>query len=95
MHAPDGTSFDNFCRFVEIKPGELVVLDHIEPVHSFRISLQFTKTGIGTQIDFIMTFVLQEEYERVKDFVRVANEQNLDRLEAVLQKTNKAAQEEK
>lgn len=91
MHAPDGTSFDNFCQFVEIKPGELVVLDHIEPVHSFRITLRFTKTGIGTQIEFIMTFVLKEEYERVKDFVRVANEQNLDRLEAVLKKTNKAA----
>ncbi len=41
-----------------------------------------------------MTFALAEEYERVKDFVRIANEQNLDRLEAVLQKTKTAKEED-
>jgi hypothetical protein len=55
---------------------------------------KITKTGIGTEIQFRMTFALAEEYERVKDFVRIANEQNLDRLEAVLQKTKTAKEED-
>ena len=95
MHAPDGAQYENFCRFVEIKPYEHIVIDHIEPVHTFRLVTKFTKTGIGTEIQFCMTFALAEEYERVKDFVRAANEQNLDRLEAVLQNLKTAKQEDK
>jgi|JI9StandDraft_1071089.scaffolds.fasta_scaffold132177_2 uncharacterized protein YndB with AHSA1/START domain len=94
MHAPDGAKYENFCRFVAIDPNEMVVVDHIEPVHNFRLVAKITKTGIGTEIQFCMTFALAEEYERVKDFVRIANEQNLDRLEAVLQKTKTAKEED-
>jgi uncharacterized protein YndB with AHSA1/START domain len=94
MHAPDGAQYENFCRFVAIKPYESIVVDHIEPVHNFRLVAKITKTGIGTEIQFRMAFALAEEYERVKDFVRAANEQNLDRLEAVLQKTKTAKQED-
>ncbi|AFM11567.1 SRPBCC domain-containing protein [Turneriella parva] len=90
MHAPNGSDFENFCRFVEIRQNELIVFDHIEPVHAFRMSIEITKAGMGTQVNFVMTFVLQEEYERVKDFVRIANEENFDRLEAVLQRINEA-----
>ncbi len=86
MHAPDGAHYENFCRFIEVQPRERIVIDHIEPVHSFRLVAKITRTGIGTEIQFRMTFALLEEYERVKNFVREANEQNLDRLEAVLQK---------
>ncbi len=95
MHAPDGAQYENFCRFVEIKPYACIVIDHIEPVHTFRLAVEITKTGIGTEIQFRMTFALAEEYERVKDFVRAANEQNLDRLEAVLQNLKTAKQEDK
>lgn len=73
-----------------VGPNELIVFDHIEPVHAFRMSIEVTKAGMGTQVNFVMTFVLQEEYERVKDFVRIANEENFDRLEAVLQRINEA-----
>ena len=86
MHAPDGAAYENFCQFVEIKPFERIVIDHIEPVHSFRLIADITRTRMGTELKFNMTFALREEYERVKDFVRAANEQNFDRLEAVLQK---------
>lgn len=95
MHAPDGAQYENFCRFVEIKPYERIVIDHIEPVHTFRLVAIITKTGIGTEIQFRMTFALAEEFERVKDFVRAANEQNLDRLEAVLRNINTAEQGDK
>ena len=86
MHAPDGAAYENFCRFAEIKPFERIVIDHIEPVHSFRLLAEITETRMGTELQFRMTFALREEYERVKDFVRAANEQNFDRLEVVLQK---------
>lgn len=86
MHAPDGAAYENFCQFVEIKPSEHIVIDHIEPVHSFRLTADITITRIGTELRFNMTFALREEYERIKNFVRAANEQNFDRLEAVLQK---------
>lgn len=86
MHGPDGTDYENLCVFEEITPPERVVLYHLETVHKFRLSGTFTKTDNGTHVEFRQVFESAEECQRIRSFVTDANEQNLDRLEAVLQK---------
>ncbi|MBX3720693.1 MAG: SRPBCC family protein [Turneriella sp.] len=86
MHGPDGTDFENLCVFEEIVAPERVVLYHLETVHKFRLSGIFTKTDNGTHVEFRQVFESAEECQRIRSFVTDANEQNLDRLEAVLQK---------
>lgn len=86
MHGPDGTDYENLCVFEEIIAPERVVLYHLETVHKFRLSGIFTKTANGTHIEFRQVFESAEECQRIRSFVTEANEQNLDRLEAVLNK---------
>lgn len=84
MHAPDGTDFFNKCVFVEIaRPGRIVI-DHLEPMHRFLVTATFAPKGRGTELTFRQEFETAEECARIAEFVRPANEQNLDRLEAVL-----------
>jgi len=86
MHGPDGTDFENLCVFEEILAPERVVLYHLETMHKFRLSGIFNKTDNGTHVEFRQVFESAEECQRIRSFVTNANEQNLDRLEAVLQK---------
>ena len=86
MHGPDGTDFENLCVFEEILAPERVVLYHLETMHKFRLSGIFTQADNGTHIEFRQVFESAEECARIRSFVTDANEQNLDRLEAVLQK---------
>ena len=86
VHGPDGTDYENLCVFEEIVAPERVVLYHLETVHKFRLSGIFAKTDNGTHVEFRQVFESAEECQRIRSFVTDANEQNLDRLEAVLQK---------
>ena len=88
MHGPDGTDYENLCVFEEIVAPERVVLDHIETVHRFLLSGIFTPVGNGSHVEFRQVFASAEECARIRSFVTEANEQNLDRLEAVLKKNN-------
>jgi uncharacterized protein YndB with AHSA1/START domain/catechol 2,3-dioxygenase-like lactoylglutathione lyase family enzyme len=86
MHAPNGAEYANQCAFVEIAAPERLVFDHLEPVHRFRVTATFAEQGPRTKVTFQMRFDSAAECERVKGFVVEANEQNFDRLEAVLSK---------
>ena len=86
MHGPDGTDYPNTNIFREIITSRLIAFDHLEPVHTFRVTAHFVKTGNKTQLSFCMQFESAEEYDRVKPYVIDANEQNFDRLEAALLK---------
>ena len=86
MHGPDGKDYPNKNVFIEIIPSQLIVFDHLEQVHTFRVTARFEKTGDKTQLSFCMQFESIEEYDRVKPYVIDANEQNFDRLEAALAK---------
>jgi uncharacterized protein YndB with AHSA1/START domain len=87
MHAPNGDDFENECVFVEIANPGRIVFDHLEPVHWFRLTATFEPQGEKTLLTFHMLFETAEEVERIRQYVVPANEQNLDRLEAVLAKT--------
>lgn len=83
MHAPDGTDYENKNIFVEIIKNELIILDHFTG-HKFRITASLEDLKGKTKITWKMVFESAEEYEKVKSIVTEANEQNLDRLEALL-----------
>ncbi|MBL7738794.1 MAG: SRPBCC family protein [Chitinophagaceae bacterium] len=87
MHGPDGADYHNFNRFIEIFQPVKIVFDHLEPVHTFRATALFEKMDESTRLVFSMLFDSAGEYEKVKDFIAKANEENFDRLEAVLYAT--------
>lgn len=84
MHGPDGTDYHNESAFVEMRAPERIVFDHLRPMHSFRVTAMSEDAAGKTAVTFRMTFETVEECERVKAFVAEANEQNFDKLEAVL-----------
>jgi uncharacterized protein YndB with AHSA1/START domain len=90
MHGPDGVDYENLCEFEVIAEPEKVVLYHHETMHKFRLTGLFSTVSTGTQVEFRQVFESAEECARIRSFVTDANEQNLDRLEAVLQQLNLA-----
>jgi uncharacterized protein YndB with AHSA1/START domain len=84
MHGPDGTDYPNKNIFENIVSPELIVFNHIETVHQFKVTASFDEEENKTKIIFHMLFELAEECARVKPFIRIANEQNFDRLEAAI-----------
>jgi uncharacterized protein YndB with AHSA1/START domain len=87
MHGPDGGNYGNHFVFRELAAPERIVLEHMDPVHSFRLFATFEERNDQTLLTFRMVFADTAECERVRPFVTDANEQNLDRLEAVMTNT--------
>jgi uncharacterized protein YndB with AHSA1/START domain len=87
MHSPDGTDYANESVFDEVVRPERIVFRHLEPVHSFRMTMLLTDRGGRTELTWRMLFDTAAECARVKAFVGDANEQNFDRLGEQLAKT--------
>jgi uncharacterized protein YndB with AHSA1/START domain len=85
MHGPDGTDYPNKCVFAEIVVPERVVFDHVVPP-VFRMTVTFEKAGQSdkTRVGFRMLFESADICKQLKGICIPANEQNFDRLEAVL-----------
>ena len=84
MQGPGGKIYPNRSVFVSIAQPERIVLDHLEPVHSFRMTINFDESGPGSRISFHMLFDDAEECSKVKQYILAGNEQNFDRLEGLL-----------
>jgi uncharacterized protein YndB with AHSA1/START domain len=84
MHAPNGAEFHNESEFVEVVKPERIVFDHLRPMHWFRIIMNFDDVAGKTRLTWRMRFDSAEEYEKMKNFIPTANEQNFDRLAAHL-----------
>jgi len=89
LHGPDGTDYPNENRFDVIDQPERVVIEHLDPggTHHFLLSIELIERGAGgeqTLLRWAQTFDTEAHYEKVREFVDVANEQNLDRLEQAL-----------
>src|SRR5437899_724194 len=83
MHGPDGKNYPNHSVFAEITPPERIVFNHLVwPI--FRITATFDDVGGKTKLTFRMLFNTAAECEQVKAFALDANEQNFDRLAALL-----------
>lgn len=82
MHGPDGRDYPNESVFLEVSQ-ERVVLDHVSGP-PFRLVVTFTPKDKGTEIEWRMIFENAEIRDKINTFAAEANEQNFDRLEAVL-----------
>ena len=83
MHGPDGTNYPNENIFREILPDSKIVIEHIlDPL--FKLTVELTACGDQTHLAWHQVFETPEVAARVRSICEPANEQNLDRLEAVL-----------
>lgn len=84
MHGPDGANYPNHSVFRVIRAPERIVFDHLS-THWFRVITDFEAVGPDqTRLIFRMQFETVAECERVKVFAVECNEQNFDRLAALL-----------
>jgi len=84
MHGPDGTDYPNESVFREVTP-QRIVFDHISG-HHFEMTITLTQQGAKTLVGWRQLFDTAAERERIAPYVIPANEQNLDRLEAEVQR---------
>lgn len=83
MHGPDGKDYPNECLFQEIKENARLRIDHVcEPFFVLEIALR--PEGEGTRLEWLQIFKNEAFAQSMADFLKTANEQNLDRLEAEL-----------
>lgn len=88
MTSSDGTDFANRWTFQDIEPERRVVALHHEPMHVFTLEMTFEGTASGTRLKWRMLFEPTEENREIEKFIHAANDQNLERLEQVLQQGN-------
>ncbi|AKT42543.1 activator of HSP90 ATPase [Chondromyces crocatus] len=85
MHAPDGNSYPMTKQFVEVTSPERIVLLHPEPPeHRFTMTVTLQAEDQRTRVTWHLRFDSAQEVARVGAFIKEANEQNFDRLAALL-----------
>lgn len=83
MHAPNGSDFANESVFREIVRDSRIVLEHtVKPW--FRLTVALTLEGQGTLLTWDQEFESPEMADRMRPLAATANEQVLDRLQALL-----------
>lgn len=85
MHGPDGQDYPNESRFTRLVANELFEIEHLGG-HHFFLTLELSPVAGGTDVQWRQTFDTVEHYGRLAQFVASANEQNLDRLAAKVQR---------
>jgi uncharacterized protein YndB with AHSA1/START domain len=89
MHGPDGTVYELAKDFVEVVRPERIVLQHLQPMHRFRMTMIFTEQPGGTKLTWRMLFEATEDARALERFIVEANEQNFDRLERYLETSSR------
>ena len=83
MHGPNGANYPNECVFREIAPDTKIIIEHTSQPH-FTLTMTLTDLGDKTGLAWVQEFENAEVAERMRPICEPANEQNLDRLEAIL-----------
>lgn len=83
LHAPHGASYPNESVFRGIEPGAKVVIEHLSKPH-YILTVTLTERGGQTLVTWTQEFESREAAAKLRPIVEPGNEQNLDRLEAVL-----------
>lgn len=87
MHGPNGVDYENESVFIEVVEPERIVLRHLEPNnHVFLLSVTLEEREDKTELTWRMLHDSAAECEKIREFCYKANEENLDRLEAQLEK---------
>lgn len=80
MHGPGGASYAMDHRFVEIVPPACFAVRHIQSGHDFTLTVSLAGRAGGTGVTWRMRFDDPAEAARLRSFLKIANEENLDRL---------------
>ena len=83
MHGPDGKHYPNESVFLELVAPSRVVIHHVS-LPRYVLTIGLDEEGSGTRIAWNQEFENAVAAARLRHIVVPANEQNLDRLEAVL-----------
>ena len=83
MHGPNGANYANESVFREIQPDSRIVIEHVSAPW-FTLTVTLTPRGDETHLSWSQEFESPEVAERMRPLCQTANEQNLDRLQAVL-----------
>jgi uncharacterized protein YndB with AHSA1/START domain len=85
MRAADGAAYRMTNEFLDVVEPERVTLRHLQAGHEFELHMHYDALGAAhTRLRWCMRFADAAEAARVRALVAEANEQNFDRLEAVL-----------
>lgn len=85
MTASDGNEFHNVSTFRDIVVPERIVFEHHEPIHVYRMTMDFIEEPNGTTLRWHMVFDATDELLQLKRFIAAANEQNFYRLSSLLE----------
>lgn len=89
MHGPDGADYPNESRFLRVVPDELFEIEHLTG-HHFVLTIGLADDAGGTLVSWRQTFDSAAHYRDLAAFVAAANEQNLDRLAAEVERGRRA-----
>lgn len=84
MHGPNGQDFHNTCVFKRIEAPGYLEFDHLKEMHFYKAMVTFTEVAEGTRIDWVMRFDTVEELAPIRHFIAQANEENMAKLQALL-----------
>lgn len=85
MHGPDGKDYPNESRFLRVVADRLFEIEHLNG-HHFVLTIELVPVAEGTEVHWRQTFDTAAYYERLASFVGNANEENLERLAAEVQR---------
>jgi uncharacterized protein YndB with AHSA1/START domain len=90
MHGPDGKNYPNESRFTRIVADQVFEIEHLKG-HHFHLTIELKTKDGGTEVSWQQTFDTVEHYKQIAQFVALANEQNLERLAAEVDRGKGAA----
>ena len=83
MHGPNGVNYPNESVFREIQPDAKIVIEHIVQPW-FMLTVTLTARGEQTHLAWVGEFESPEVATKMRPLCEPANEQVLDRLQALL-----------
>src|SRR5688572_2597022 len=84
MHAPNGANYPNERVFREIQPDTRIVIEHVvKPWYKLTVTLTAQRDD-QTHLAWVQEFESPEVAAKMRPLSATANEQVLDRLQAVL-----------
>jgi uncharacterized protein YndB with AHSA1/START domain len=84
MHGPDGTHHPNESVFLELEAPSRLVIHHVSAPR-FVLTVTLTPQEGGTALTWTGVFEDPAVAARIRHIVEPANEQNLDRLQSLLE----------
>jgi hypothetical protein len=83
MHGPNGANYPNESVFREIQPDSRIVIEHVvNPFYTLTVTL--TARGEQTHLAWVQEFESPAMAAKMRPLSETANEQVLDRLQALL-----------